>query len=69
MSLHTHLVLTTSERRLVGLLAIGQTPAQAGAALRLAPEQAEAMLVDLLRRNHVPARRQLLARALVYGWI
>jgi DNA-binding CsgD family transcriptional regulator len=62
-------VLTPPERRLLGLLARGQTPAQAGAVLGLAPAEAEALLADLLRRQGLSARHQLLARALVYRWI
>ena len=61
--------LTLRERQLLGLLALGQTPAQAASALRLSPEDAEALLEDLLRRHGLSARRQLLARALVHRWL
>ena len=57
------------ERRLVGLLAFGQTPAQAAETLRLAPGEAEAMLEALLRRYNISARHQLLARALLHRWL
>jgi len=69
MSALARTVLSTPERQLLGLLALGQTPAEAAKALRLAPEQAESMLADLLRRNCLSARRQLLTRALVHRWI
>lgn len=61
--------LTPAGRHFVGLLALGQTPAQASETLRLAPEEAEAMLADLLRRHGLAARHQLLARALLLRWI
>lgn len=57
------------ERRLVGLLAFGQTPAQAAETLRLPASEAEAMLESLLRRYNLSARHQLLARALLHRWI
>jgi len=57
------------ERRLVGLLALGQTPAQAAETLRLPLSEAEAMLESLLRRYGLSARHQLLARALLHRWI
>jgi len=53
----------------VGLLALGQTPAQASETLRLAPQEAEAMLADLLRRHGLSSRHRLLARALLLRWI
>jgi DNA-binding CsgD family transcriptional regulator len=61
--------LTPPECRLVGLLARGQTPAQASETLHISPAEAEAMLADLLRRQGLSARHQLLARALIYRWI
>ena len=61
--------LTPLERRFVGLLALGQTPAQAGATLRLPSQEAEALLAELLRRHGLAARHQLLARALLLRWI
>ena len=57
------------ERRLVGLLALGQTPAQAAETLRLPPGEAEEMLASLLRRYNLSARHQLLTRALLLRWI
>jgi len=56
------------ERRLLGLLLRGQTPAQAADALGLDPAQAREMLAALARRSGVPGPRQLLVRALVHGW-
>ncbi len=44
------------ERRLVGLLAAGQTPTQAAETLRLPLSEAEAMLESLLRRYGLSAR-------------
>ncbi len=61
--------LTPLERRFVGLLALGQTPAQAGAVLALPPPEAEALLAALLHRHGLAARHQLLARALLLRWI
>jgi len=63
------IMLTPMERRLVGLLALGQTPTQASETLRLAPQEAEAMLADLLRRHGLSSRHRLLARALLLRWI
>ena len=57
------------ERRLVGLLALGQTSTQAAETLRLTPGEAEALLEALLRRCNLSARHQLLTRALLHGWI
>lgn len=61
--------LTPLERRLLGLLAHGQTPAEAAVPLSLAPHETEAMLADLLRRQGLSTLHQLLARALLYLWI
>lgn len=61
--------LTPPERRLVGLLALGQTPAQASETLRLSAAEAEALLADLLRRQGLASRHRLLARALLLRWI
>ena len=58
--------LAPIERRLVGLLALGQTPAQAAETLRLPASEAEAMLKAVMRRHGLSAPRQLLARALLY---
>ena len=57
------------ERRLMSLLAAGQTPAQAAGTLRLPPAEAEAMLASLLRRHGLSSQRRLLARALLYRWL
>ncbi len=61
--------LMPTERRLLGLLAHGQTPAQAAESLRLTPSDAETLLADLLRRHGLTAPHQLVARALLYRWI
>ena len=69
MRVSAQTMLTLTERRLLGLLALGQTPAQAGPALGLTPADAETLLADLLRRQGLSAPRQLVARALLYRWI
>ncbi len=65
----TPLLPAPLERRLVGLLALGQTPTQAAETLRLAPTETEAMLESLMRRYGLSARHQLLTRALLHRWI
>ena len=64
-----HPSLAPLERRLVGLLARGQTPAQAAHTLRLPPAEAEALLESLLRRHGLSSPQRLLARALLLRWI
>ena len=61
--------LTTPERRLLGLLALGRTSTEAASALHLTPAETEAMLADLLRRHGLASAHQLFVRALVYRWI
>jgi len=56
---------TVEDRQFVRLLMQGQTPADAARLLHWGPEEAE----ETLRRNGVATWHQLLARALVYGWI
>ena len=63
------ITLTPPERRLLGLLAFGQTPAQAAETLRVTPAEAEKILADLLRRHNLSTLHQLLARALLHRWI
>ena len=65
MPIPVPLLLAPIERRLVGLLALGQTPAQAAETLRLPASEAEAMLEALMRRYGLSARHQLLTRALL----
>ena len=57
------------ERRLMGLLALGQTPAQAASVLRLTPDEADALLLSLLHRCGLSSPRRLLAHAVLHRWI
>ncbi|MGI4789540.1 MAG: hypothetical protein ACRYFS_11895 [Janthinobacterium lividum] len=61
--------LTPMERRLLSLLALGQSSVQAAAAMRIDPADAEVILADLMKRHDVLTRQQLLARAIVHRWI
>ena len=60
---------TLPERRLLALLALGRTSAEAALALHLSPAEAEALLADLLRRHDLSSKHQLFVRALVHRWI
>ncbi len=61
--------LTSSERKLLGLLLQGQTPDEAAETLCLAREESRALVANLLDRNGVVELRHLLVRALVHGWL
>jgi len=60
---------TTPERRLLCLLARGQTSSEAAAALGLTLADTERILADLLRRFGVSSPRRLFVHALVHRWI
>ena len=61
--------LTSPERRMLQLLALGRTSTEAAPALGLTLADTEALLAALLRRFGVSSPHRLFVRALVHRWI